>query len=378
MVNIAKRFKGIRTPKSRTPWGTAWRAYMLARVGGLTDENMRIIAGYTGDISEATREAVKTSVLNAIGVVDPELQKSVTAPDYVPSPEEVAEQITDMYMNQALNRQNLVNTVMLNSSLDWYRKTVNESSEAYEKDLAAAQGTLNAQTGAVIHGAKTFGEALRDSISEMAEHGLTGFHDRAGREWSAQAYVTMDMRTTTANAAREAVYRRNEDYGNNLISVSSHAGARPLCFPYQGGVYSTDGSYGTTTELNGSGVDYYPLEDTSYGEPAGLFGINCGHFPSPFLPGLSPLRRLDISQEENDRLYKESQQQRYMERKVRAEKTKADALEAAGDKQGAKAARAKAREKNAELKAWCDEKGRAYYPERTRVVRAEAPQAFDS
>jgi len=62
-----------------------------------------------------------------------------------------------------------------------------------------------------------------------------------------------------------------------------------------------------------------------------------------------------------------------MERKVRAEKTKADALEAAGDKQGAKAARRSAREKNAELKAWCAEKGRAYYPERTRVVRAEKP-----
>ena len=165
-------------------------------------------------------------------------------------------------------------------------------------------------------------------------------------------------------------------------------------------MYSTDGSYGTTTELNGSGVDYYPLEDTSYGEPAGLFGINCGRrrglqifdlkatvfalrkldrpdssgrstSPSPFLPGLSPLRRRDISQEENDRLYKESQQQRYMERKVRAEKTKADALEAAGDKQGAKEARKKASAWNKELKAWCSEKGRAYYPERTRVVRAE-------
>ena len=121
---------------------------------------------------------MKTGVLNAIGVVAPELQKAVTAPDHVPMPEEVAEQITDVYMNQALNRQNLVNTVMLNSSLDWYRNTVNESSEAYERDLAAAQGTLNANTGAVIHGAKTFGEALRDSISEMAVHGLTGFAAR--------------------------------------------------------------------------------------------------------------------------------------------------------------------------------------------------------
>ena len=84
------------------------------------------------------------------------------------------------------------------------------------------------------------------------------------------------------------------------------------------------------------------------------------------------VRKLDITHEENERLYKESQQQRYMERRVRAQKTKADALAAAGDAAGAKAARMRAREMNRERKGWCQEKGRAYYPERVRVTRGES------
>ena len=60
---------------------------------------------------------------------------------------------------------------------------------------------------------------------------------------------------------------------------------------------------------------------------------------------MSVVRKLDISHEENERLYKESQQQRYMERKIRAQKTKADALAAAGDAAGARAARARAWER---------------------------------
>ena len=120
---------------------------------------------------------------------------------------------------------------------------------------------------------------------------------------------------------------------------------------------------------NGNKLDYTPLSNTTYGQPAGLFGINCGHFPSPFLPGLSPLRKLDISQEENDRLYKESQQQRYMERKVKAAKREAAMLEEAGDMEGAKAARKVARERNSELKDWCEDKGRSYYPDKVQIIR---------
>ena len=295
--------------------------------------------------------------------------------DYTPNVADTAARVTEYYLNQALDRQNMVNTVMLNSTRQQYEKTVGRVGEELDRRLGRAQESLNAAAGGVILGSDDFQSAVRRCVSEMAEEGLTGFYDRSGREWSAQAYVTMDVRTTAANAAREAAMERNREYGNELIAVSSHPGARPLCEPYQGGVYSTDGSTGETTDLHGATISYYPLELTSYGEAAGLFGINCGHYPSPFIAGLSVVRKLDISREENERLYKESQQQRYMERKIRAQKTKADALAAAGDAAGAKAARMRAREMNKELKGWCQEKGRAYYPERVRVTRGEKAES---
>ena len=375
IVNLARQFNVMRI-KRDIPTSFAWRSYMLAQLGGLTRESLQIIAGYTGDLSEATKLAVRTAVEKSIAVVDKSFAQEVARDDYTPNVADTAARVTEYYLNQALDRQNMVNTVMLNSTRGQYEKTVGRVGEELDRRLGRAQESLNAAAGGVILGSDDFQSAVRRCVSEMTEEGLTGFYDRAGREWSAQAYVTMDVRTTAANAAREAAMERNREYGNELIAVSSHPGARPLCEPYQGGVYSTDGSTGETTDLHGATISYYPLELTSYGEAAGLFGINCGHYPSPFIAGMSVVRKLDISHEENERLYKESQQQRYMERKVRAQKTKADALAAAGDAAGAKAARMRAREMNKELKGWCAEKGRAYYPERVRVTRGESAKGL--
>ena len=67
---------------------------------------------------------------------------------------------------------------------------------------------------------------------------------------------------------------------------------------------------------------YEPLNSTSYGEPAGLFGINCGHYPIPIIPGVTIPHAQDFVQpkEQNDKQYAESQQQRALERKIRAAK----------------------------------------------------------
>jgi hypothetical protein len=218
-------------------------------------------------------------------------------------------------------------------------------------------------------GTKSRQQAVRAAVKRMATNGLTGYTDAAGRNWSAQAYVQMDIQSTAANAAREAVTQRNAEYGNNLISVSAHPGARPKCYPYQGKVYSTDGTSGEVEDLNGRKIKYTPLTDTSYGEPDGLFGINCHHMPSPFLPGLSLLRNKPEPKASNDERYKLTQEQRYMERKVRAYKTQADALAAAEDAEGAKLMRKRARIASAELRDWCETNDLDYYPERVRVIR---------
>ena len=373
LVNLAKRFDGgKRIPKSLVPGSTAWRAFMLEQMGALTRENIRLIARYSGDVSELTQLAVRTGIETAISAVEPELAKAVAKPEYIPQRSEMVQRVMEAYTGQAINKYNMVNTVLLNSSLRAYEQLVGDT-VAYQTRLDQAQRTLNEETGVVIMGTKSRQTAVRDAVKRMAAEGLTGFTDAAGRNWSAQAYVEMDIRTTSANAAREAVMQRNADYGNSLISVSSHPGARPKCYPYQGKVYSTDGTSGTTTDLHGRVIAYTPLSGTSYGEPDGLFGINCHHMSSPFLPGLSLIRDKPEGRAENERLYKASQEQRYMERKIRQVKTQADALAAAGDPESlaaAKELRGKARTMNAELQEWCEANERDYSPERVRVIRA--------
>ena len=367
IVKIAARFNIGGLPKHLIPYSHSWNVYMLQQIGGLTEESYRLMAEEAGNIGELIDIAIRRSCEVSLGAIEPELQRAIQAPGYVPKVSDTVERVVNNYESQALNRCNLVNTVMLNSSLNYYQDIVRDAARAYSD----AQKILNQETGAVAIGAKAGTQAVRDAVKRMAASGVPGFVDKAGRQWEAQAYIEMDMRTTVANTAREAAMQRNEDYGNHLIMVSSHAGARPKCEPWQGRVYSTDNSSGTVKQSDGSTLDYIPLSQTSYGDPGGLFGINCGHMSFPFIPGASKLNWPSYDSETSQQLYKESQQQRYMERKIRKAKTEADALKAAGDDEGAKEARRNARRMNAELKEWCEKRGRDYYPERTRIVRTD-------
>ena len=122
-----------------------------------------------------------------------------------------------------------------------------------------------------------------------------------------------------------------------------------MCYPYQGKFYSWDNTAGTIELGDGSVVSYEPINSTSYGQPAGLFGINCGHYPIPIIAGVTIPHGADNIQpeEENDKAYALSQEQRALERKIREAKR---LVEMAGDsatpedKQKVKDAQAQMRE----------------------------------
>ena len=76
--------------------------------------------------------------------------------------------------------------------------------------------------------------------------------------------------------------------GNDLSDRPNKI-SRPLCAPYVGWICSWDGSSGIVHDLDGNAYQYVPITDTSYGEPAGIFGINCGHSPYTFVDGFSSL-----------------------------------------------------------------------------------------
>jgi hypothetical protein len=169
----------------------------------------------------------------------------------------------------------------------------------------------------------------------------------------------MDTRTTMFNTGRAAVWERSEQYGNDLYQVSSHAGARPLCYPWQAKVISRSDWSGEVEDLDGNKVHVYAQSETSYGEPAGLFGINCKHYPMTFIPGFSTLKGEPQDPEENAKTYAESQQQRALERKLREEKRDLEVMKAQGaPEEQIKAQRQRVRSASADIDDFCDETGR--------------------
>lgn len=172
--------------------------------------------------------------------------------------------------------------------------------------------------------------------------------------------MNMDIRTTVHNAAIQAIRVRQEDYGSDIFQVSSHAGARPLCYPYQGKFYSWGSGSGTFTDGAGVQHAYAPLDSTSYGQAAGLFGINCGHYPMPQIPNVTFPQDKEIeSKAENDRLYQESQEQRALERRIRDAKRKQAAFQAAGLPEAADRQRALVRQRQAAMREFIAKTGRA-------------------
>ena len=223
---------------------------------------------------------------------------------------------------------------MLQSSVQQYQRAVQLTKEEYDKLMQQQEQTqiiLNEAAGSVATGIETREKALRRAITRISDEGLTGFIDRAGHHWSPEAYVNMDIRTTVHNTAIQSVKNFMTDYNTQVFQVSSHAAARPGCYPYQGKFYSWDNSSGEIELGNGNRVQYEPLNVTTYGQPAGLFGINCGHYPIPIVPGVTIPHGADNIQpkEENDKAYEESQVQRSLERQIREAKR---VVEMAGDK----------------------------------------------
>lgn len=207
----------------------------------------------------------------------------------------------------------------------------------------------------------------------MAEKGIPAFVDKSGREWSPEAYVNMDIRATVKNTALDAQFEVMDKFEQDVFEVSSHPGSRPKCRPWQGKLISRSGRTTEITDINGKKYKVIPLSQTSFGEPDGLFGINCGHRPRGVSDGLFRKSSVEYDDEEDKELYNKVCRQRELERKVRKSKTEADMLEAAGDTEGAKEVRRKMAEQNKALKSYCDNNGLKYRSDRVRTYGSVKP-----
>ena len=360
LINLAHYFPYIK-PGQKIPGSFEYQARMLAQMGQVNKETVEIIAKSLAGADEALQGVLTAAITEALKTEEPKLRRAaekglLQGGGFLP-PEVAPNQMQAFryYYRQSADKLNLVNTVMLESTQAAYSATVADIAAK----TAATQSILNTAAGEVVTGVSTWNQAVKTSVSKMVQNGLTGFVDHGGHHWSPEAYVAMDVRTTTFNTAREAVFERNEDYGNDLYQVSSHNGARPLCYPWQGKVISRTDWVREVTDLDGETVTVYAQSETSYGEAAGLFGVNCRHYPMAFIPGFSTLKGEPQSPEENEKTYAESQEQRRLERKLREEKRDLDVMKAQGaPEEQIKAQRERVKAASQDIDDFCDSTGR--------------------
>ena len=357
LINLAKYFPFIQ--KSGEILGSfQYQAMMLAKIGQVHRESVAIIMDHLKGADQALAYTLTEAIKEAIKPVEPSLRKAaeeglLMGPGFVPPEVDPSMmQAFRVYYRQSADKLNLVNTTMLNSTDEAFRRTVTDVAVQLQK----TQYILNEEAGAVITGVTAYNTAVRTAVQRMVENELTGFVDRGDHHWTPEAYVSMDIRTTVMNTSRAAVWERMDDYGDDLYQVSWHDGARPLCYPWQGKVISKEDLARDVTDENGNKVHVYAQSETTYGQPAGLFGINCGHYPIPFIPGFSRMREPRQDKEENDKEYELKQEQRRLERDLRYKKRDLAVMKAQGaDEETIRKQKQKVRQASERIQDFCDE-----------------------
>ena len=375
LINIARHFNITGWERTRY-----WEIKKLSEMGALTKESKAIIVQNTRMIPSEIEKAFLQVAEKVCLDIDPQLRKAAEEgilqdPQTTPSTSLLMRRDVQSYVDQAVDKLNMTNTTMLQSTQQAYLKGI--STAVNTAQLEESKLVLESYSLAVTTGVETRTMAIRKAMNQIAETGITGFYDRAGRKWSADAYAAMVVRTTAHNAAITAIKTRQMEFGGgDIFQVSSHPGARPLCYPYQGLFFSWS-SEGEFTDGSGRKHVYQNISDSSYGEPAGLFGINCGHHPIPMIEGFSyPQDEIEETPAENRKEYEESQRQRQYEREIREAKRDLEIAKATGDTEAIKAAEQKVAQKQANMRAYTKDTGRPRRYDREQIAGPKIPEGY--
>ncbi|MFT8358548.1 phage minor capsid protein [Bifidobacterium aquikefiri] len=191
-------------------------------------------------------------------------------------------------------------------------------------------------SGAATHNMLRYGtikDAQQSMMSDLLQHGVTGFTDRSGRNWQLSSYVEMAVRTASMRAYNEAHMQVMQAAGVTLFMVPVHAHTCPVCFKWQGKILSL-----TSDDDADATVDE--------ARAAGLWHPNCEHMLVSFREGD---KRPKVSEwtDRDQQLWESSQRQRSLESSIRAQKR---VLVNSGDGQMRVNARAKIRRYQSQLR----------------------------
>ncbi|QKS71669.1 minor capsid protein [Paenalkalicoccus suaedae] len=346
MINIAERLGSTIEELQDNP--ALWQSNRFGELAEFYQRQRRFIIAQAPKAERELRQTLSKTALDHIEIGEKALQEAFDKGIVPVSPERLRDDpqmlsILSSYQQRARSDLNMINTSVLNGSQQVYRNIISET------------------TSRVLTGQMTADRAIRSTLSKWSDKGIPTLTRSDGATLSAEGYVSMIVRSVTNDVTNDMQMTRIQQYGNDLIEVSSHIGARPRCAPFQGRIFS----------LSGNSNRYPAWSSTSYGEAAGLLGVNCGHQIYPFFEGLSvapePPKQ---TAEQNAEAYKESQRQRQLERDIRKAKNRQDILAASGDVVGAEQARKLIRQRQGRMRGFIDESGRTRRYGREQIQRS--------
>jgi hypothetical protein len=342
LINIAKQLRNHRSLLTEDDI-ISWQTQQLSAMGELSRQNIITIAKHSGMAVDEVTRALEQAGYSTVEEYEGNLKEAVALGLLVAPPSmEASESLQNVlaaYQEQAFDSFNMINTTLINQSQMVYLDIVNQT------------------VGKVLAGTQTPQEALRESAMKWANKGVPALIDKAGKQWSTEAYLNMVMRSTVNNVANDMQDARMDDFGVDLIEVSSHIGARPRCAPFQGRIFSRSGTHGR----------FPAFSTTSYGEPAGLFGVNCNHIKYPYIEGFSRKSYEPYKTSENKEAYEETQKQRYLERQIRKAKRELHMMQTMGDDIGIKMAKQKVKDRQADMRDFIEATGRTRNRSREQV-----------
>lgn len=262
------------------------------------DDVSRFVAGLTDDLAF---DAVQTAIQHGTAAAARQLGQARHLPAAVP------------YTSTQVGALTATAFELRNALDDVKQRILRFDADVY-------QGLIAGHVPNVLLGVQVKREAQQAAVAEWLGKGIPGFVDKAGREWAPGSYVEMATRTAVNRSFLDAGHVRMQASGVNLVTILVGAAACRRCAVWASKILSTDGTTGSITvpdvitgaptviEIDGT------LDDARI---AGWNHPNCRCQTAAYLAGLPMAVK---STTYNPELERATQQQRAMERSLRADK----------------------------------------------------------
>ncbi|MDT2403890.1 capsid protein [Enterococcus avium] len=285
-----------------------WQVNQLSKMGTLNDKVIDLLASYTGETQEAIEQLIKGNGVKIVDEIDRELERMVRKS--IPVSDDVGKIIDSLIRQTFQDLNNNVNQTLITTNFN--ENTV----------MRAYQAILKQSTIESMAGLKTHEKAIRDNVYKMVDMGIkSGFVDKAGREWSMEAYSRTVIQSTSHRTFNDLRLKRMEDFDCVTALMSSHPAARKACATIQG-------DWVLVVPKNKAPDEFKHLPsiyDHGYGDPDGTQGINCKHILYPGRPDINTNNQPQYDADEAQENAEIQQKQRKIERDIRYQKKRMNA-----------------------------------------------------